>query len=62
MGDVSQFKPRKKDHTVWQCGECDCQHFFLLDNYKIECRNCGGILATMFLSHEPPTKKEKQSD
>lgn len=45
FGKTSE-KPEDSDPTVWTCGGCGCQNFFLYSDGSTECSLCGSIDAS----------------
>jgi hypothetical protein len=48
MSNVVQFgkkpeEPEDSNPTVWTCGSCGCQNFFLYSDGSTECSLCGSI-------------------
>ncbi len=54
-GTVLEFKPRRFE-DVWECG-CGCQQFYLLASMRIECRSCGKLVESLFLTDQPDKEK-----
>lgn len=55
-GNVIDFKPRRFT-DVWEC-ECGGQSFYLLETMRVECKSCGRLSHSLFLTTQPNDNRE----